>query len=61
MLELDYNGSALSRPASVAEVECCPKDHRSLVYRAEAPCPSSVNGVLAKKRKLSLSVMAIKR
>lgn len=48
VVELDDEGSALSRAATAAEVESCPEAHRSLVYRAEVPLPSSIDRFPAK-------------
>lgn len=50
VIGLEYEGHALSRPATAVEGEACPKDHCSLVWRAEAPRRSSVDSIPVKKR-----------
>lgn len=57
MIKLDEEENALSPPATAPEVEPCPKEHRPLVYRAEAPCFSFLGSSVAKKRKNFSSVM----
>lgn len=49
MIDLDDEGNAVSRSATATEVELCAEEHRSLMYRAEARQPSSVDSFSAEK------------
>lgn len=57
VVKLDEKVIALRRPGTAAEVEPCPKEHRSRVCRAEEPRPSPVDSFLAEKRNLWSSMM----
>lgn len=57
LTELSDREEVLSRPATAAEVELCPEENQLLVYRAEAPRPSSVDSSLTKTKSPSSSMM----
>lgn len=57
VIKLDSKASAMSRPVIAAEVEPCPEQHRSLMYGAEAPRPSSVHCFPGTKNRTSSSMM----
>lgn len=59
VVELVKELDRMSNPATAAEEEACPEEHRLLVYEAETPQPSSVGTFLAKKRTSLLSPVQI--
>lgn len=61
MTELENEENVLSRLATAAEVEPCPKEHRSLLCRAEAPRRSSVDSFSAKEIEQSSSTVTTGR
>lgn len=61
VMDLDDEGIKFCRPATAAEMEACPKEHRSFLYRAETPRRSSLNSSLERVRKPSPSMMTIGR
>lgn len=61
LIPLDCKGNAFIRHARATKVELCQEEHCSLLYKAYAPRPRSVDSFLAKKRKPSLSMTTIGR
>lgn len=53
MVELNDTGKTLSYQKTAADVGSFPEEHRWLVYRAEAPRPSSIDSFFEKKVSLS--------